>query len=74
MLSVVSDCRHWGTVGNWLNVTNRYLGFSFKINGKTHYGWARMNVQIKGLRIVGTLTGYAYETIPNKSIMAGRTQ
>ena len=58
------------TTGEWLNVQNRYLGLQFTINGKTHYGWARFTVT-RG--IVGTLTGYAYETIPNKRILAGQT-
>jgi hypothetical protein len=58
--------------GNWLNVTNRYLGLKFMIKGKAHYGWAKLTVQIRlGLRT--TLTGYAYETIAGKSIMAGKT-
>jgi hypothetical protein len=57
---------------HWCNVTNRYLGFSFKIHGQPHYGWARLNVSTGG-GIVATLTGYAYETVANKAIIAGRT-
>jgi hypothetical protein len=62
--------------GNWAGVTNRYLGLKFKINGKTHYGWARLSVQISSdhRRITATLTGFAYETIPGKSIKAGQTK
>jgi hypothetical protein len=56
-------------VGNWFEVTNRYLGVAFKIAGKTHYGWARMST---GFRSV-MLTGYAYETIPGQAIIAGAT-
>ena len=44
----------------------------FKIAGKTHYGWARLNVQVAGSSITVTLTGYAYETISNKSIRTGQ--
>jgi hypothetical protein len=59
--------------GNWVNVTDRYLGLKFFIHGKIHYGWARLSVQIvPGNGIVATLTGYAYETIANKAIVAGR--
>jgi len=47
---------------------------SFKIHGKTHYGWARMSVQAGYVYINATLTGYAYETIPVKSIKAGQTK
>jgi hypothetical protein len=60
--------------GSWLNVTNRFLGLQFKIHGETHYGWARLSIKVDKFRISGTLTGYAYETIPNKAIEAGRTK
>jgi hypothetical protein len=60
--------------GPWFNVTNRYLGLKFKIKGKTHYGWARLTVRGTFGSIVATLTGYAYETIPNKAIIAGATK
>jgi hypothetical protein len=64
--------RYYG--GPWRNVSNRYVGLKFKIKGTTHYGWARMNVSATGLKITGTLTGYAYETIPNKPIITGKTK
>jgi len=60
--------------GNWLNVTGRYLGLKFRIHGKTHYGWARLRVDFVSQSITATLTGYAYETIPGKPIIAGRTK
>jgi hypothetical protein len=59
--------------GNWGNVSNRYLGVRFKIKGATHYGWARLSVKVEPYKITATLTGYAYETIPNKPIIAGKT-
>ena len=60
--------------GSWVNVKNRYLGVQFQIKGKTHYGWARLNVQLHPPKdITATLTGYAYETIVNKAIIAGKT-
>jgi hypothetical protein len=62
------------TIGQWNGVSNRYLGLKFQLHGKTHYGWARLNVAIKaGHNIVATLTGYAYETLVNKTILAGQT-
>jgi len=69
-----TDCR----VGKWFDVSDRYLGLKFTINGQTHYGWARLNVsfvvnQIPHGTLKATLTGYAYETIPNKAIIAGKT-
>jgi hypothetical protein len=61
--------------GEWVNVTNRYLGLKFKIKGKAHYGWARFSVTVDTMNfdVAGTLTGYAYETMPNKAIIAGKT-
>jgi hypothetical protein len=59
------------------NVKNRYLGFRFEIKGETHYGWARLNVSCSGpprYHIAATLTGYAYETVPNRLIVAGKTK
>lgn len=63
-----------GSVGAWRNVTNRYLGLKFQIKGKTHYGWARLSVTGGFGSMVATLTGYAYETVPNKPIIAGKTK
>jgi hypothetical protein len=60
--------------GSWYNATNRYLGLKFILHGKTHFGWARLNVHHDGLVITALLTGYAYETIPGKAIIAGKTK
>jgi hypothetical protein len=61
--------------GPWKNVRNRYLGLKFRIKGRTHYGWARLNVAISKhqFEVTAILTGYAYETIPNKPIITGKT-
>jgi hypothetical protein len=65
--------------GPFANTTQRYLGLKFKLNGKVHYGWARFS-SVKasacngGPAVSATLTGYAYETIPNKPIIAGKTK
>ena len=73
--------RSWWFQGPWANggkgVKDRYLGFLFHITGVTHYGWARLNVKVKardGVNITATLTGYAYEAVPNKAIIAGKTK
>jgi hypothetical protein len=63
-----------GSRGDWVNVANRYLGLKFSIRAKIHYGWARLTVKATGASITATLTGYAYETIPNKPIIAGETK
>jgi hypothetical protein len=64
--------------GPFANTTQRYLGLKFKLNGEVHYGWARF-AGVKaaacngGPAVSATLTGYAYETAPNKPIVAGDT-
>jgi hypothetical protein len=59
--------------GPWKNVSKRYLGLKFVIKGEVHYGWARLNVNIT-TQVNATLTGYAYETVPNKPIVTGNTK
>jgi hypothetical protein len=61
--------------GNWFNAKNRYLALKFRINGKKHFGWARLSVETHKhpFTIKGVLTGYAYETVANKPIIAGKT-
>jgi len=75
---VVGDCGSSRSAschgfGPWNNVQNRYLGFEFSIKGKVHYGWARLNVSITKT-ITAVLTGYAYETVPNKPLFTGKTK
>jgi len=74
MVAVFVSDSGGGTFGKWVDRKNRYLGLRFKVDGKTHYGWARMSVKVQGFDITGTLTGYAYETVPNKGILAGQTE
>jgi hypothetical protein len=74
---VVEDVNQSSSVGYWGNVANHYVGLKFKINGQTHYGWMRMNLEVKVqkppfLRV--RVTGYAYETVPNQRIVAGQTK
>jgi hypothetical protein len=71
-----------GDLGAWVGkgngVGNRYLGLKFVIHGKVHYGWARLSVTLghhwQYDDVSGTLTGYAYETVPNKPIITGKTK
>ena len=71
MADFFSNGSMYRSSGPWADVSNRYLGFKFLINGQVHYGWARMSVS-KYVRNV-ELTGYAYETTPNVSIIEGST-
>jgi hypothetical protein len=66
---------YFGTAyGPWLKVKQGFLGLKFVFKGKIHYGWARLKVDIRLTSFSATLTGYAYETVPNKAIIAGRTK
>jgi hypothetical protein len=62
----------WWSGGQWRDAQNKYLGLKFYVNSKPHYGWARLTVSIGGDYTL--LTGYAYETIPNKPIITGKTK
>lgn len=63
------DGTYWGL---WAPVKiNRYLGVKFLIHGQVHYGWARLDARIYFPYEKALLTGFAYETAPNKPIAAG---
>lgn len=58
--------------GAWDKLQNRFLGVRFVIEGTIHYGWIRMTVGSSGRPLWATITGYAYETVPDQSIKAGQ--
>jgi hypothetical protein len=62
------------TYGPWVKVRRAFLGLKFVISGKAHFGWARIRMGRNGNEFVATITGYAYETVPNKSIVTGKTK
>ena len=68
--------RRYNAIGPWVDVRDRYLGLTFHIHGEAHYGWARLTVELsrEPLKATVTLTGYTYETIPGKAIIAGATK
>jgi hypothetical protein len=74
--SQYSELGPW--VGTGKGMQNRYLGLKFVVDGQVHYGWARFSITLEHERqrgaAGGTLTGYAYETVPNKAIVAGETE
>lgn len=57
------------------NLKDQFLGVRFLIGGKPHYGWIRLTVttdtKLHGPVIAAKITGYAYETVANKPILAG---
>lgn len=65
----------WADAGQ--GVTDRYLGVKFTSGGQVHFGWARITITIgdpnRAAITKVLLSGYAYETIPNKPIIAGKT-
>jgi hypothetical protein len=60
-----------GGSGPFGKARHGYLGLEFSINGSNHFGWARI-IFPDGPQS-GIITGYAYETTPNKPIRAGQT-
>jgi hypothetical protein len=73
MFSLVGHMRDSGGWSKcaWYD-TKAYLGLRFIIKGKTHYGWARVKTAGNFGGFTPLITGYAYETVPNKPIIAGR--
>ena len=59
--------------GRWVNVQNKYLALKFVVDGEIHFGWARLSVHVNSEFLNAYLTGYAYETVPGKAIVAGQT-
>jgi hypothetical protein len=59
--------------GRWPQTTD-YLGLKFVIKGKTHFGWARIQVGARFKGFAATITGYAYETMPDTPIVTGKTK
>jgi len=60
------------SVGPWFKAHHKYLGLAFQIDGKQHFGWARLSWnQWTCYKCVMRIEGFAYETIPGKPIIAG---
>jgi hypothetical protein len=60
--------------GPWYKTQSAYVGFQFRIQGETHYGWARLKTIVaEPQKIQVILVGYAYETIADKPIVTGQT-
>lgn len=62
-----------GSGGNWLDVSNHYLGLEFQIGGQTHYGWAELSVNGSDHGLTTIVVGFAYETDPDTEIITGQT-
>jgi hypothetical protein len=55
--------------GAWAGKINQYMGVKFLISGQQHFGWVRITVE----HLQAHISGFAYETVPNKPIKAGYT-
>jgi len=56
------------------NNRSAYFGLRFVISGETHYGWVRVSFNCEPNSISGTISGYAYNIVPNAGLEAGQTQ
>lgn len=55
--------------GNFLGVSNQYLGVRFTDGGNTHYGWIELSVSAEADTIV--IHSYGYNATPDQSVDAG---
>jgi hypothetical protein len=64
-----------GSFGSWTNPTDYYIGLRLSVGADTYFGWARLNVDVASTSttVSCTVKDYAYNTIPNQSILAGQT-
>ena len=51
----------------------RRVPLKFVVDGEVHYGWARVKLVSPGGYASGSISGYAYETVPNQPIVTGQT-
>jgi len=58
-----------GGTGNWVGVTDRYLGLRFRLDGTWRYGWARLDIDAAPTRFV--VKDYAYQSVMEIGIAAG---
>ena len=56
--------------GNWVTVTNKYLGVRIRRAGQWHYGWVRMDIGANGT--YGVVKDFAYNSQPNAPLNAGQ--
>ncbi|MCU0433196.1 MAG: T9SS type A sorting domain-containing protein [Bacteroidia bacterium] len=57
--------------GNWIGVSDKYIGIRFAAGAQTHYGWARLSVSANGQQI--TIKEYAYNSVAGQGLTAGQT-
>jgi len=60
-----------GCLYDWKGKDNSYVGLRFIINGKTHFGWARLDVRSSTEWVI---KDYAYNAIPDEPILSGQKE
>lgn len=55
-----------GGFGNFIGVTDKFIGVQFKIGTNTHYGWIRMDVSVNPTS--WTIKDFAYNATPDATI------
>jgi hypothetical protein len=61
-----------GSGGPWRQATNLFLGVKFVIQGETHYGWVRVDMDATRRGVYGAISGYAYQSTANAPIKTGQ--
>jgi len=61
----------WQYRGNWNGSSNKYVPLQLDLSSQIFYGWARLDAATNAVSF--TVKDYAYNTVPNQSILAGQT-
>ena len=59
----------WQTRGNWNGASDKYVPLQLDVSSQKYYGWARLDAATNAMSF--TVKDYAYNSIPNQSILAG---
>jgi hypothetical protein len=65
--NVEFDSEKTSSLGNWLGVTNKFIGIKVLESGQPHFGWIRLTVNDYNF----TVKDYAINELPNTPIQAG---
>lgn len=57
-------------IGNWIGVTDHYIGIRFTDGSNLHYGWIRCDAASDGSSV--TIKEYAYQATPDAPLFAGQ--
>ncbi|MFC2111003.1 T9SS type A sorting domain-containing protein [Bacteroidota bacterium] len=60
-----------GSAGNWINVTDKFLGLKYKNGNNWYYGWVRLDIDAAPNQLV--IKDYAYQSTANLAIVAGNS-